>query len=89
METPSFDFLNAALGWFVREVVEFGLRWLVVAFAVFGFSGWLGYRYRDTKKQLADLKDAMAKRAPDVFLTQAEYDALQEKDLDTLYHISE
>ena len=54
METPFFEDFWAWLG---KEIVEFGLRWLIVAIIMLGFGGFIGWRYRWIKNQITALKD--------------------------------
>ena len=78
--------LEFLVGWLSREIVEFGLRWIVVGVAVLGFGGWLGSRYRSTKKKLAALQDEMNKRPPIISMTRAEYEKTKPED-GTIYLI--
>lgn len=54
METASA--FSDAWAWFGREFAEFGARWIVIAMFALGFGGWFGRRYRDMKREVAELK---------------------------------
>ena len=57
META--DAFSGTWAWFGREIAEFGVRWVVAALLALGFGGWFDKRYRDLKREVADLKQAM------------------------------
>ena len=81
------DILQVALGWFVREIVGFGLRWLVVGLPMLGFGGFLGWRYLAMKRKITNLEEELSKLPPTVRLTQDEYNALPRKDPNTTYFV--
>ncbi len=54
---------NQVWTWLGYEIANFGLRWGVV---VLGFSGFFGWRYREMKRQVAELKEKLDKKQPQV-----------------------
>lgn len=44
--------------WVGNEFIAFGVRWIVVGMVMLGFGGWIGLRYRELKREVAELKDA-------------------------------
>ena len=48
--------INSAWAWLGGEIAKFGLRWLVVAIPLLGFSGWFGWRYREMKRRVSLLE---------------------------------
>lgn len=57
-----------AWDWLGGEIAEFGIRWLLVTVVMLGFGGWFGWRYRELKRDVANLKAAAAKteKAPNI-----------------------
>ncbi len=53
MET---EWAKSAWLWLGNETAAFGLRWLVVAVAMVGISGFIGWRYRELKREIAALR---------------------------------
>ena len=56
MEYPDPTWFERAWLWLGNEIAVFGVRWLFFVVALLGFSGWFGWRYREMKRELADLK---------------------------------
>ena len=54
------DTFTAAWTWLGNEIAAFGVRWLVVGIAMFGFGGWFGWRYREMKRDNAAMKADIA-----------------------------
>jgi len=55
----SIDTVAGAWTWFGREIAEFGVRWVIIAMFALGFGGWFGKRYRDMKREVAELRRAI------------------------------
>ena len=58
------DTFTAVWPWIGNEIAAFGARWIVVGVAVFGFGGWFGWRYREMKRDISDLKRHAQSRQP-------------------------
>ena len=54
------EWVKSAWLWLGNEIATFGLRWVVMGFVVLGCGGFIGWRYRELKREIAGLRGSLS-----------------------------
>ena len=81
------DWVKYAWDWLGRELAGLGVRWLIVAVLTLPFCGWVGFRYRNMKREVEGLKERLDRAAPSIVLGEGATYNVVDGDQHVHYHL--